>query len=177
MIIRDLTYNYVNFLVSEYRQGSITRSACANAVVAKLSFVVQSEPLGSGAVRKNYSVSQVPLFAYFNLMRTALLESKFGGKLFNNLSAKSVRSCQYSLPNRIWGGIYFDAWALNLSINSGPSIPSGKPGKFSTSVVIINCPPGIDCGDTDPAATIGLRPARPAYIAAVRPAGPRGTVC
>ncbi|KAK6941807.1 hypothetical protein RJ641_027184, partial [Dillenia turbinata] len=28
------------------------------------------------------------------------------------------------------------------SIKSGPVIPSGNPGKFSTSVVIISCPPG-----------------------------------
>ena len=28
------------------------------------------------------------------------------------------------------------------TINSGPVIPSGYPGKFSTSVVVVNCPPG-----------------------------------
>ncbi|MNJ37870.1 hypothetical protein D3C77_327060 [compost metagenome] len=42
-----------------------------------------------------------------------------------------------------------------LSINSGPIIPSGKPGKFSTSVVVVNCPPG--CG---PSITSGFKLAR-----------------
>ena len=28
-----------------------------------------------------------------------------------------------------------------ISISSGPWMPSGKPGKFSTSVVSVNCPP------------------------------------
>ena len=33
------------------------------------------------------------------------------------------------------------AWARMCCISSGPVTPSGKPGKFSTSVVSINCPP------------------------------------
>ena len=27
------------------------------------------------------------------------------------------------------------------SIRSGPEMPWGKPGKFSTSVVVVSCPP------------------------------------
>jgi len=34
--------------------------------------------------------------------------------------------------------------------------PSGKPGKFSTSVVFMSAPPAVMA----PANTIGLRPAR-----------------
>jgi len=30
---------------------------------------------------------------------------------------------------------------LKFSVISIPEIPSGKPGKFSTSVVVVNCPP------------------------------------
>ncbi len=37
-------------------------------------------------------------------------------------------------------------------------IPSGNPGKFSTSVVFISAPPAV----TDPAITSGDRPARAA---------------
>ena len=33
------------------------------------------------------------------------------------------------------------ACARMRSIRSGPVMPSGKPGKFSTSVVVISCPP------------------------------------
>ena len=49
----------------------------------------------------------------------------------------------------------------------GPSIPLGYPGKLSTSVVVVNCPPG-----SKPVYIIGLRSALAAYIAAVYPAGP-----
>ena len=44
-----------------------------------------------------------------------------------------------------------------LSISSGPMMPSGKPGKFSTSVVVISAPP-----DCTPSMTSGLRLARAA---------------
>ena len=49
------------------------------------------------------------------------------------------------------------------SMSSGPRTPSGKPGKFSTSVVFISAPPAV----TEPARTSGLKPARAAYTAAV----------
>src|SRR3954471_14441804 len=45
--------------------------------------------------------------------------------------------------------------------------PSLCPGQFSTSVVIISCPPA-----SRPSMTSGLRLARAAYSAAVSPAGP-----
>ena len=34
------------------------------------------------------------------------------------------------------------AWSRIFSISSGPRMPSGKPGKFSTMVVRVSCPPG-----------------------------------
>ena len=43
-----------------------------------------------------------------------------------------------------------------LSIRSGPMTPSGKPGKFSTSVVFISAPPAV----TEPSKTRGRRLAR-----------------
>jgi hypothetical protein len=46
-------------------------------------------------------------------------------------------------------------------------MPSGKPGKFSTSVVSISCPPGCI-----PAKISGFRRALAVYIPAVYPAGP-----
>jgi len=52
----------------------------------------------------------------------------------NGRSEKSTRvtfSVMNSAPNR-------SAWARKFPINSGPMMPSGKPGKFSTSVVNIN---------------------------------------
>ena len=44
-----------------------------------------------------------------------------------------------------------------LSMSSGPWMPSGKPGKFSTSVVMASWPPG-----SWPSMTSGLRLARAA---------------
>ena len=35
----------------------------------------------------------------------------------------------------------FSACLRMLSISSGPVMPSGKPGKFSTSVVVMSAPP------------------------------------
>ena len=58
-------------------------------------------------------------------------------------------------------------WSIIFSINSGPCIPSGNPGKSSTSVVIINCPPG-----ELPAITNVFKFALIVYIEAVNPAGP-----
>ena len=49
----------------------------------------------------------------------------------STLITSSVTS---SAPNR-------SAWARIWSISSGPMMPSGKPGKFSTSVVFIRAPP------------------------------------
>src|SRR5690606_8646039 len=66
----------------------------------------------------------------------------------------------YSAPNRA------ACWRM-LFIRSGPMIPSGKPGKFSTRVVRVSWPPG-----SFPSMTSGLRLARAAYKAAVSPAGP-----
>jgi len=57
-----------------------------------------------------------------------------------------------------------------VATNSGPCIPSTNPGKFSTSVVSVNCPPG-----GLPAITKVFKNAREVYIAAVRPAGPPPT--
>src|SRR3954447_1469962 len=51
-------------------------------------------------------------------------------------------------------------------------MPSRKPGKFSTSVVVIRAPPAV----TDPSTTSGCSAARAAYTAAVYPAGPDPTM-
>ena len=50
------------------------------------------------------------------------------------------------------------AWVRMLSISSGPMMPSGKPGKFSTSVVFISAPPAV----IEPSKTSGFRLARAA---------------
>jgi hypothetical protein len=64
-----------------------------------------------------------------------------------------VAASSYSTtaPNR-------SACSLSPAMSSGPWIPPGKPGKFSTSVVFISAPPWV----TDPAITRGARPARAA---------------
>ena len=49
-------------------------------------------------------------------------------------STATTSSVTSSAPNR-------SAWARMESISSGPRTPSGKPGKFSTSVVVISAPP------------------------------------
>ena len=50
------------------------------------------------------------------------------------------------------------AWAFMFIIRSGPMMPSGKPGKFSTSVVFISAPPA----STAPVSTSGSSEARAA---------------
>ena len=46
-------------------------------------------------------------------------------------------------------------------MSSGPMTPSGKPGKFSTSVVSISCPPGwSEVEEGSPSITRGARLAR-----------------
>ena len=64
------------------------------------------------------------------------------------------------VPNR-------SACARISFMRSGPMIPLAKPGKFSTSVVVVSCPP-----DCQPSMRRGAKLARAAYTAAVRPAGP-----
>src|SRR5215831_1192600 len=59
------------------------------------------------------------------------------------------------------------AWSRMAAISSGPMMPLGKPGKFSTAVVSINCPPA-----SSPSINTGFRLARAVYSAAVSPAGP-----
>ena len=50
----------------------------------------------------------------------------------------------------------FSACSRISSMRSGPMIPLGKPGKFSTSVVFVSSPPG----STDDATSTGSRFAR-----------------
>ncbi|CAM5639456.1 hypothetical protein SNARM312S_00892 [Streptomyces narbonensis] len=49
-------------------------------------------------------------------------------------STETMSSSIISAPKR-------SAWALMSSMRSGPSMPVGKPGKFSTSVVVVRDPP------------------------------------
>ena len=59
-------------------------------------------------------------------------------------STSITSSASSSAPNR-------SACLRRWSIRSGPMIPSGKPGKFSTSVVCMSAPPAV----TDPSNTRG----------------------
>ena len=60
-------------------------------------------------------------------------------------STATTSSLTSSAPNR-------SACFRIASISSGPRMPSGNPGKFSTSVVCISAPPAV----TDPSKTRGL---------------------
>ena len=63
-------------------------------------------------------------------------------------------SVRISAPKR-------SACSRMLAMSSGPMIPSGKPGKFSTSVVSMSCPPGWSLvEDGSPSMTRGSRLAR-----------------
>jgi hypothetical protein len=63
-------------------------------------------------------------------------------------SASATVPHMYSAPKR-------SACFFMFSTSSGPLMPSGKPGKFSTSVVTESCPPG-----SWPMITSGFSPAR-----------------
>jgi hypothetical protein len=59
-----------------------------------------------------------------------------------------------SAPNRA-------ACSRMFCISSGPMMPFGKPGKFSTSVVSMSCPPGWSVvDDGSPSMMSGARLAR-----------------
>ena len=60
-------------------------------------------------------------------------------------------SASSSAPNR-------SACLRIESISSGPMMASGKPGKFSTSVVCMSAPPAV----TEPSKTKGFSSARAA---------------
>ena len=68
-----------------------------------------------------------------------------------------VRDTAVTSSRTIWAPKRI-AWERIASIRSGPMMPVGKPGKFSTSVVFINAPPAV----TAPSKTTGLRLARAA---------------
>jgi hypothetical protein len=61
---------------------------------------------------------------------------------------------------------------LNLSVSSPPIRPSGKPGKFSTSVVVVSWPPAAIPFASQPSNKMGCSSARAVYTAAVCAAGP-----
>jgi hypothetical protein len=65
-------------------------------------------------------------------------------------STSTTVSAAISVPKR-------SACLRVTSMSSGPWMPCGKPGKFSTSVVVVSCPPGWM-----PSRTRGARFAREA---------------
>ncbi len=67
-----------------------------------------------------------------------------------------MSSATNSVPNRS------ACWRIS-SISAGPMMPCAKPGKFSTSVVVISAPPAV----TEPSNISGSSLARAAYSAAV----------
>ena len=66
----------------------------------------------------------------------------------DDTSMRSALAVMNSAPKR-------SACARMLAMSSGPMMPSGKPGKFSTSVVSMSWPP-----EEKPSMTIGRRLAR-----------------
>ncbi len=72
-------------------------------------------------------------------------------------STRVTSSWSMRAPNRA-------AWPRIRSISSPPPTPSGKPGKFSTSVVVMSCPPGISPRSlaTEPSMRRGWSSARAA---------------
>ncbi|OJJ49294.1 hypothetical protein ASPZODRAFT_1447130 [Penicilliopsis zonata CBS 506.65] len=68
-------------------------------------------------------------------------------------STREMVSVITSVPNRT------DCWRM-FSISFEPSIPSGKPGKFSISVVVVSCPPAAVPLANIPSYRTGLSSAR-----------------
>ena len=78
----------------------------------------------------------------------------------HTLNGRSVKSTAVALAVRNWAPKRA-ACSRQRIISSGPMMPSGKPGKFSTSVVSISWPPGwslVLLGS--PSMTSGARLAR-----------------
>ncbi len=63
-------------------------------------------------------------------------------------STAVTSACSKRVPKRV-------ACSRMFCVSWKPSTPWGKPGKFSTSLVVVSCPPG-----RGPSRTSGLRLAR-----------------
>ena len=88
--------------------------------------------------------------ASYSVSRTHTLNGR------DDRSTRVTFSVRNSAPNRA-------ACSRKRPMRSGPMMPSGKPGKFSTSVVSMSCPPGwSEVEDSSPSITSGARLARAA---------------
>lgn len=82
-----------------------------------------------GAERRREAVDRVTVLARWTVPSESVTSLMSPVRFTETMSSSII-----SAPN-------FSAWARMLTMRSGPSIPSGKPGKFSTSVVVVREPP------------------------------------
>src|SRR5271165_7174973 len=115
---------------------AIAGGAGGYAVADQLLFVGQSQPPRRGAAGDDQGLGVDLMFA--EMKQEWSLAEVGAGEM----------AMRYSAPKR-------SACLRIFSTSCGPMIPSGKPGKFSTSVVIESCPPG-----SWPSTTRGFRLAR-----------------
>jgi hypothetical protein len=99
---------------------------------------------GTPSGRQAEPVARTTAFAWYSVLPTKTL------LIGASRTTRAASSVMNSAPKR-------SAWVRMLSISSGPRTPSGKPGKFSTSVVVISAPPLAA-----PSMTRGFRLARAA---------------
>ena len=97
----------------------------------------------------------IPSSRYAEPMASTTVSARYSSSPTTTSFGLPVRSTDVTssvtktVPNR-------SACDRSLSMRSGPMTPSGKPGKFSTSVVFMSAPPAV----TAPSKQTGSRPAR-----------------
>ena len=77
------------------------------------------------------------------------------GRARSSIGGRAHTHVRMSVPQR-------SDWARMRSMSSGPRMPSGKPGKFSTSVVVVSCPPAATPPAMRPSSISGRMLARAA---------------
>src|SRR5262249_11667767 len=113
---------------------------------------------GSPSMRADAPVEMISASARYSVLPTHAPNGEA------DRSTRSTSAVTNSAPKR-------SACSPNFIMSSGPRMPYGKPGYVPTHVGRTRCPPASAAS-----ITIGLRSARAAYSAAVRPAGPDPTM-
>jgi hypothetical protein len=120
----------------KYRDSPIANSTCRDAALPICILAGETQSFCAGACGNNNSVGSLRLFVFLHLSpvskrtrREIDLRHSLGDDLVVRLElmdgVKITGDILTVVPKR-------PLCSLNLSINSGPMIPVGNPGKFST---------------------------------------------
>src|SRR5437773_991663 len=99
-------------------------------------------------ISQNLSHLRIPSKLDSGIIHHSVLHDLAGPQLVPPMDNRDLKGCvlksTFDTSSYIISGPNLSACLRKFSINSGPRMLWGKPGKFSTSEVIINCPPGME---------------------------------